>query len=152
MASEMNSVSANLRTALIRDLKDFYRDPKATDLDRIDRLYTQDVEFHDPVHSIHGRLALKNYLKTLYTDNPDIKFTYLDDQIGENSATITWRMRFSHRRLNGGRAVELKGVTLIRFTDRIYFHEDYYDLGAMLYQHVPVLGWVIRFINRRLSA
>lgn len=152
MASEMNSVSANLRTALIRDLKDFYRDPKAIDLDRIDRLYTQDVEFHDPVHSIHGRLALKNYLKTLYADNPDIRFTYLDDQIGENSATITWRMRFRHRRLNGGRAVELKGVTLIRFTDRIYFHEDYYDLGAMLYQHIPVLGWMIRFINRRLSA
>jgi hypothetical protein len=152
MASEMNSVSANLRSSLIKDLKDFYRDPRVANLDGIDRLYTQDVEFHDPVHSIHGRLALKNYLKTLYTDNPDIQFTYLDDLISENSATITWQMRFSHKRLNKGRAIDLKGVTLIRFTDRIYFHEDYYDLGAMLYQHIPVIGFLIRLVNRRLSA
>jgi hypothetical protein len=103
------------------------------------------------VHSIHGRLALKNYLKILYTDTPDIQFTYLDDQIAENAATITWRMRFSHKRLNGGGAIELKGVTIIRFTDRIYFHEDYYDLGAMVYQHIPMLGALIRHINRRLS-
>lgn len=152
MASEMNSVSANLRSALIKDLKDFYREPRVAGLDGIDRLYTQDVEFRDPVHSIHGRLALKNYLKTLNTGNPDIQFTYLDDLIGENSATITWQMRFIHKRLNKGRAIELSGVTLIRFTDRIYFHEDYYDLGAMLYQHIPVFGFLIRLVNKRLSA
>jgi hypothetical protein len=152
MASEMNSVSANLRSSLIKDLKDFYRDPNVVNLDGIDRLYTQDVEFHDPVHSIHGRLALKNYLKKLFTDNSDIQFTYLDDLISENSATITWQMRFSHKRLNKGRAIDLKGVTLIRFTERIYFHEDYYDLGAMLYQHIPVIGFLIRLVNRRLSA
>jgi hypothetical protein len=46
----------------------------------------------------------------------------------------------------------VRGVTLIRFTDRIYYHEDFFDLGAMLYQHVPVLGSVIRYLNNRMSA
>lgn len=39
----------------------------------------------------------------------------------------------------------------IRFTDRIFYHEDFYDLGAMIYQHVPVLGRIIRFINQRIG-
>jgi hypothetical protein len=110
------------------------------------------VEFRDPAHALHGRLAVKNYLRSLYASTKYIKFDYLEEQIGEHTATIVWQMTFSHTSLNSGNPVEVRGVTLIRFTDRIYYHEDFFDLGAMLYQHVPVLGSVIRYINNRLSA
>lgn len=152
MASEMSSVSENLRTALIGDFKDFYRHPDIAGLEGIDRIYTQDVEFHDPVHTINGRLALKNYLRGMYEGAREMSFNYLEEQISEHTATITWVMRFSHRSLNGGKPIDVKGVTVIHFTDRIYYHEDFYDLGAMLYRHIPVLGALIRFINKRLSA
>lgn len=33
---------------------------------------------------------------------------------------------------------------------RITHHEDFYDMGAMIYQHVPVLGWAVKKINSRL--
>ncbi|MDP3518025.1 MAG: nuclear transport factor 2 family protein [Pseudohongiella sp.] len=152
MATEMNSVSENLRTALLNDFKDFYRNPGIASLENIQRVYTQDVEFRDPAHALHGRLAVKNYLRSLYASTKYMKFDYLEEQIGEHTATIVWQMTFSHTSLNGGNPVEVRGVTLIRFTDRVYYHEDFFDLGAMLYQHVPVLGSVIRYINNRLSA
>jgi hypothetical protein len=63
-----------------------------------------------------------------------------------------WQMTFSHPRLRRGKALKVRGMTLIRFTDRIYYHEDFYDLGAMLYQHIPLLGTAVRHINRRLSS
>ncbi|MDO9477968.1 MAG: nuclear transport factor 2 family protein [Pseudohongiella sp.] len=152
MATEMNSVSENLRTALLNDFKDFYRNPGIASLENIQRVYTQDVEFRDPAHALHGRLAVKNYLRSLYASTKHIKFDYLEEQIGEHTATIVWQMTFSHTSLNGGNPVEVRGVTLIRFTDRVYYHEDFFDLGAMLYRHVPILGSVIRYINNRLSA
>lgn len=152
MASEMNSVSANLRAALINDFKDFYRRPHLPGLESIDRIYTQDVEFRDPVHTINGRLALKNYQRNLYESAREVSFSYLDEQVSEHTATITWVMRFRHHKLKRGKPIDVKGMTLIHFTDRVYYHEDFYDLGAMLYQHVPVLGWLIRHINRRLAA
>lgn len=151
MATEMHSISDNLRTVLMNDFKDFYRSPAVATLENIQRVYTQDVEFRDPAHALHGRLAVKNYLRSLYTNTKYIRFEYLEEQIAENTATIIWQMSFSHSRLNGGEPVEVRGVTLIRFTDRVYYHEDFFDLGAMLYQHVPVLGNVIRYINRRLN-
>lgn len=152
MATEMNSVSENLRSALIRDFKSFFLQPDLAGLDSIDRVYTQDVEFHDPAHSIYGRLALKTYLRGLYESTKDIRFEYQDEQISENSATIVWYMHFSHPRLQGGKPLKVRGITLIRFTDRVYYHEDFYDLGAMLYQHIPVLGGAVRFINKRLAS
>jgi hypothetical protein len=152
MATNMNSVSDNLRAALIRDFKDFYRQPDIAGLDNIDRIYTQDVEFHDPANSLYGRLAVKNHLRSLYSNTRNIRFDYKDEQIGENSATINWVMHFSHPSLKRGAPLQVKGITIIRFTDRIFYHEDFFDLGALIYQHIPLLGMAVRYINRRLSA
>lgn len=152
MATDMITVSENLRAALLNDFKDFYRTPSIAALDHIDRIYTQDVEFRDPIHAIHGRLGVKNYLKGLYAASNTMSFTYMDEQIADNTATIVWQMTFSHKKLKGGNPIEVRGITLIRFTDRIYYHEDFFDLGAMLYQHVPVLGSMVSYINNRLSA
>lgn len=152
MATNMTSISDSLRTALLNDFKAFYRQPAVATLDNIDRIYTQDIEFRDPVHVIHGRLGVKNYLRSLYASTSDMRFEYLEEQVGANSATIVWQMNFSHPKLKGGKPVEVRGITMIRFTDKIYYHEDFFDLGAMLYQHVPVLGSLVRYVNQRLSA
>lgn len=48
-------------------------------------------------------------------------------------------------------APKTRRITQIRFSDRIFYHEDFYDVGAMIYQHVPVLGRIIRFINQRIG-
>lgn len=140
------------KSTLLQDFKAFYQEANISSLERLDRIYTQDVEFRDPLHTILGILALKSYIKNLYANSNRIEFEYTDEQRGENSATITWYMKFSHSALAGGKIVKLRGITQIRFTDRIYYQEDFYDLGAMLYQHIPVLGAIVRFVNRRVRA
>jgi hypothetical protein len=30
-------------------------------------------------------------------------------------------------------------------------HRDYFDAGALLYQHVPVVGSMIRWLHRRIA-
>jgi hypothetical protein len=45
MTSEIVSVSANLRAALIRDLKEFYRVPRATDLERMSSFTTRCTQY-----------------------------------------------------------------------------------------------------------
>ena len=151
MATQKSSLSEAPASPLLNDLKAFYNNPGLTTMDAIDHIYTQDVEFRDPVHAIHGRLGLKNYLRSLFSSAGTVHFNYQDEQINANSATITWLMTYSHPKLNGGKPVDVRGISMLRFTDKIYYHEDFYDLGAMVYQHVPVLGTVVRYINRRLA-
>lgn len=138
------------KSTLLQDFKAFYRKANVSDLDPMERLYTQDVEFRDPLHTILGILALKNYVRNLYSKSNYIEFEYTDELRSENSATIAWLMKFSHPSLAGGKLISLRGMTQIRFTDRIYYQEDFYDLGAMLYQHIPVLGSVVRLVNRQV--
>lgn len=139
-------------STLLQDFKAFYQEGNNSNLERMDRIYTQDIEFRDPLHTILGILALKSYIKNLYANSTYVEFEYTDEQLDENSATIAWHMTFSHSALARGKVIKLRGITQIRFTDRIYYHEDFYDLGAMLYQHIPVLGAIVRFINRRVRS
>jgi hypothetical protein len=138
------------KTTLLHDFKDFYQQANSSNLERMDRIYTQDVEFRDPLHSILGILALKSHIKNLHAKSNYVEFEYTDEQCSENSATIGWYMKLNHSARAGGKTIKLRGITQIRFTNRIYYHEDFYDLGAMFYQQIPVLGAIVRFVNSRV--
>lgn len=145
------TIAENSKQLLLNNFKAFYQNSGELHLEQIDALYTQDIEFRDPLHTILGILALKSYMKNLYANSRDIRFEYTDELYGENWATISWLMHFRHPSLAGGKLISVRGITQIRFTDRIFYHEDFYDLGAMIYQHVPILGRIIRFINQRIG-
>jgi hypothetical protein len=59
-------------------------------------------------------------------------------------------MRFQHARFRKGETRELRGVSHIKFNGKVYYHHDYFDMGAFIYERVPVLGTVIRTIKNRL--
>ena len=145
------TIAENAKQLLLNNFKAFYQNSAELHLEQIDALYTQDIEFRDPLHTILGILALKSYMTNLYATSRDIRFEYTDELYGENWATISWLMHFRHPSLAGGKLISVRGITQIRFTDRIFYHEDFYDLGAMIYQHVPILGRIIRFINQRIG-
>ena len=67
---------------------------------------------------------------------------------------VQWIMHFSHPRLQSGRVIEVPGSSFLHFSDsdKGFLHGDYFDLGSVLYQHLPVLGGVVRSINRRLGS
>lgn len=149
---ESAQIPEKIKSTLLHEFKALYREGNNPSFERMDRIYTQDVEFRDPLHTILGILALKSYIKNLYANSNCVEFEYTDEQRSENSATIAWYMKFSHSALAGGKVIKFRGITQIRFTDRIYYHEDFYDLGAMLYLHIPVLGAIVRFVNNRVRS
>ena len=43
-------------------------------------------------------------------------------------------------------------MTHVRFDDqgRVLFHQDYWDAGSVVYERVPVLGSLVRFVKARV--
>jgi hypothetical protein len=135
---------------LAERFKAFYADLANADLSKMSDLYHEHVIFKDPVHTINSLTKVQDYTADLCRDVGECRFEYLDQLVGESSAYIKWVMHLQHPRL-GPNTVRVRGMTHIQFDERIYFHEDTYDLGAMIYEHVPVIGRVIRWLKRRLS-
>ena len=137
--------------ALMANFKRFYEQFSVDALRQLDEIYTQDIEFIDPVHRIEGLLGVKSYLRKMARNLSHYRIEYLDTVVNEESAWVKWNMYFAHPGLNGGNIICVRGMSHLRFTSKVYYHEDCYDLGALLYEHVPVLGAVLRSLKKRMA-
>jgi len=138
-------------SGLIRDLQQYYGDYLNADPAELARFYTDDVVFCDPVHRIEGLAALLGYFADMRRDLSECRFDFSPAVLGDASACLPWEMHYAHGRLNGGAPMTLRGCSLLQFGDKIHYHEDFYDLGAMVYERVPLLGALVRGIKGRLA-
>lgn len=136
--------------SLIDNFKTLYGDLVKADLSQLDQLYGSDIIFKDPIHEVQGLVALEDYMSAICQGLDYCQFEYLDELMGQNSAYIKWIMHFRHPKL-GKRLISVRGATHLNFDSKITYHEDLYDMGAMLYEHLPLLGPSTRWLKRRLQ-
>ncbi|GGD11542.1 nuclear transport factor 2 family protein [Halopseudomonas salina] len=124
-----------------------------TNLSRVGEIYTPDVHFTDPLHEVHGLRAMQAYFGELYANVEDLQFEFHQCQsVTEGQGLLRWTMTYRHPRLAGGGPISVEGCSCIYFRDDlVYRHIDYFDAGALLYEHVPLLGKIIRWLKGRLA-
>jgi ketosteroid isomerase-like protein len=121
-------------------------------LDRLEQLYSPDIEFIDPLHALHGLPRVRAYFAQLFANAHNIRYDFHGfDEIAPGQGYLRWTLTFTHPRLNGGAPVRTDGCSHLLWHDRVYRHRDYYDAGALLYEHLPVMGCVIAWLKRRLA-
>jgi limonene-1,2-epoxide hydrolase len=129
----------------------FYQQLNSADLTGLNQIYNSDIEFIDPVHHIQGIAPLHQYFKNMMQDliQSDFEIHQVTEQ--KQEAYIRWTMHFQHPRLNKSRTIHVDGMSHLKFDEQVFFHRDYYDVGAMLYEHIPILGSIISGIRKRLN-
>lgn len=112
--------------------------------------YHQDIHFIDPLGEVRGIKNLINYYKNLYENLISISFEDKGLFKKDNEQVYLWKMSVQHKKIGGGDPIELEGVSIIRYSDgKVIYHRDYFDLGAMIYEKLPVLGSMIRWIREK---
>jgi len=136
---------------IMQRFKDYFRVLHESDLSQLRQIYADGIVFKDPVHEIRGLVELEDYFTTMCADLSDCRFEYLDELQNDSAAYVKWLMHFKHPRL-GNRLISVRGVSHLQISDKIDYHEDFYDMGAMLYEQLPVLGNVTRWLRLRLAS
>ncbi|MEM7465707.1 MAG: nuclear transport factor 2 family protein [Pseudomonadota bacterium] len=120
---------------------------------KLAEVYSEDVAFVDPVSAHHGLDSVNAYFKRMLLNCQFCIFEIQSSQALGDTGHVSWTMRFQHRHLRGGKPIEVQGFSLLNFErGRINRQQDYYDMGAMIYEHVPVLGPIVSALRRRLAA
>ncbi|MDJ0831953.1 MAG: nuclear transport factor 2 family protein [Gammaproteobacteria bacterium] len=137
--------------ALVNDFCQYYEKLDQNPLSQLGEIYSDDIEFCDPVHCVHGIETFTRYFEEMMQQVQRCWFDIEQVIEQDNEAYVRWVMNFQHPRLNGGNLIEVPGVSHLRFGEKIDYHCDYYDLGAMLYEHIPLLGSLVKGIKKRLK-
>ena len=121
-------------------------------LQRLDQIYADAARFTDPFNEVSGLAAIRRVFQHMFEtlDAPQFRIVLTATQ-GEHSFLL-WNFRFRSR----GRSTTalIHGSTHLRFAadGRITWHRDYWDPAREVYESLPLLGVVMRWLRRRLSA
>jgi Nuclear transport factor 2 (NTF2) domain. len=116
-------------------------------------LYHHDAVLIDPFGEHRGLNAIQHYFQHLLQNVESCRFSIDKLFLSDTGFALTWTMHWSHPRLAGGKALLLPGSSRVDVQDStVIFQRDYYDAGEMLYEHLPLLGWAIRGVKRRVRA
>lgn len=142
-----------MSNTIIPTVKVIYRDLNKENIDELISIYDKNVTFVDPVNAIHGREKLLDHFKHSYADVQSCEFLFDDaiEIIQPNTALLSWKMILKHKSLNSGNAVEVDGSSYLSFSDKITFHRDWFDLGQMIYENLPLVGSAIKLVKSRLK-
>jgi len=118
----------------------------------IGRIYAADAWFKDPFNEVRGVAAIETIIRHMFEQVDEPRFVIHDAVIQGEQGFVTWEFRFRMRRINRDEQV-IRGASHLRFDEhgRVAYHRDYWDTAEELYEKLPVLGGLMRFLRRRAA-
>lgn len=120
--------------------------------DGIEAMYAPDARFKDPFNDIRGIGAIRQVFRRMYEQVDTPRFVITDTVCEGDQAFLIWDFRF---RLRKWRRAEqsIRGATHIQFSvdGRVALHRDYWDAAEELYEKLPILGSLMRWLKRHAS-
>ncbi|MDV5167648.1 nuclear transport factor 2 family protein [Photobacterium rosenbergii] len=128
-----------------------YQNLDKQDLSELKDIYHDDIVFEDPAHRVEGWGELSDYLARLFDAVDYCSFNITEQVCQGDIAYVQWVMTFQHPRLQSGKSRLVNGCSRLVFAEgKVIHHRDYFDMGQMLYEGIPLLGSVVRKIKARL--
>ena len=131
-----------------------FNDLRADNLHILDNFYHPNLKFSDPLGDINGLKEMKAYYAKMYETVKDINFDFKNISEEGDHIMAPWTMTLTAEGLNGGEPVQVIGISHLTFdpkTNLVIYHRDYFDMGSFIYEHIPVLGSIVRMVKRKLG-
>jgi hypothetical protein len=134
----------------ITRLKEFFETLTPATVARLDEFYVPEARFKDPFNEAKGVPAIRAIFDGMFrkVDRPRFVVTRSFGQGDE--AFLAWDFVFCFKG-DTEREQTVRGATLILFSPdgRVVLHRDYWDAAEELYEKLPVLGSLMRWLKRR---
>jgi len=129
----------------------FFETMTPASLDRLADVVTEDIHFIDPFNDTVGQEALRRILTAMYADTEAPCFRVTHRAFDGDVCFLRWVFTARVKALGGDWRVE--GMSELRFAPdgRVCQHIDHWDAARQFYERLPVLGWILRRLRRRLG-
>lgn len=117
-----------------------------------EKVYAPDAFLNDTLKTLHGSPAIRDYfIKTAQGLN-GMTVVFDDVAVSGQNYYFRWTMDTQMKHLAKGQTIRTIGITMVRFDPqgRVLLHQDFWDSAQGVWDHVPVLGSVIRWIQSSL--
>ncbi len=121
------------------------------DVARLGDIYGNDAYFKDPFNEVRGLDAVQRIFDHMFDQLDAPHFAVLDVVQHANQAFLTWDFTFRLKGAGKPQPMTIRGATHLRLDGdgRIAWHRDYWDAAEELYEKLPLLGTLMRWLKKR---
>jgi hypothetical protein len=132
----------------------FFENLTKDKLHLVTEFYHPQVKFIDPVGTLDSAEKIKRYYEGMYKNVNRIKFDFSEFHESGKTVVAVWTMTLETEKLNSGDPIKVDGNSVITFDDegKAIYHRDYFDMGAFVYEHIPMVGFVVKKIKNRMKS
>lgn len=146
---EVGSRNSAVPGVLVR-FQELFNQLDKGNLNKLQEVYGEDIEFQDPFSHVSGLDDLTEYFAGAYGNVIKCQFRFSEPVVQKSWCTIPWVMELQHKRIRSGRKVFVEGISHLEIRDgRVRYHRDYFDAGQLLYENLPLVGGVVRWIKEK---
>lgn len=140
-------------TAAVNRLIRFFETLTLQSIANLGEFYVSTAYFKDPFNEVRNVNQIAGIFTHMFTQVDAPRFEVTATIVQGHQVFLAWNFHF-HLKHRQHDAQQIRGATHLRLAadGRVAYHRDYWDAAEELYEKLPVLGTLMRFLRRRASA
>jgi len=116
--------------------------------------YAPQARFKDPFNDVTGLPAIQHIFTHMFVALDSPRFVVTNQMTQGAQCFLTWEFRFAFRNFKKGQEQVILGSTHLVFSDAglVTLHRDYWDAAQELYEKLPVVGSLMRWLRKRANS
>jgi steroid Delta-isomerase len=120
-------------------------------LAELDQHYAHQVRFKDPFNEVQGRAAVQAIFAHMFEQLHEPRFVVRERMLQGQRAFLTWDFIFRFQRYDTLSEQVIHGATYLEMDaqGKVILHRDYWDAAEELYEKLPLVGGLMRWLKAR---
>ncbi len=137
-----------------KDIAHYFETLTPESVGQIKSLYASTARFKDPFNDVRGTAEIERIFQHMYVSLTQPRFVIVEQIVDGSQAFLTWEFRFKFKRFDTQTEQVVLGSTHLVLDERgqISLHRDYWDAAEELYEKLPVVGSLMRWLKGRANS
>jgi hypothetical protein len=121
---------------------------------RVAEFYAPDAYFKDPFNEVRGLKAIEAVYSHMFEALTTPRFIVTSQIVDSSNCFLIWDFKFYFKSYNKTTEQTVRGGShlVLDANGKITSHRDYWDAAEELYEKLPVMGGVMRWLKKRANS
>jgi hypothetical protein len=138
----------------VERLVQFFEQLQPQDLQRLPDIYSPQARFKDPFNEVQGLGEIEGIFAHMFVALDSPHFIVTERIVQDNKCFLVWDFRFRFKRFDTTSWQTVRGGTHLVFNEAglVTLHRDYWNAAEELYEKLPLVGGLMRWLKRRANS
>ncbi len=135
------------------NLATFFETLTPQSVSQLPTLYDAQATFKDPFNEVQGLPEIERIFRHMYVALDRPHFVITAQLVDGAQAFLTWEFRFHFKRFDTSTLQVVRGGSHVVFNESglVTLHRDYWDAAEELYEKLPMVGGLMRWLKKRAN-